>query len=322
MNRDALEHHQIPVYFIAVAIAAAAGLASPAFASGAAALITPAIAVLMYAMFLQIPFLDLSAALRKRRFIGALLFANFVLIPALVWLLTLPLAEHRALMAGALLVLLTPCIDYVVVFTHMGRGDSRLVLAATPILLLLQLALLPFYLALMLGTDAGVVISAGPFITAFLALIAAPLALAVLTEALAKKSRAVQAWTGFWAWLPVPAMAAVLIVVVGSQIAAVLGDAVNLALLLPVYAGFLLLAPFLGALSARLFRLDIPAARAVAFSAATRNSLVVLPLAFALPEDIRHIAAAAVITQTLCELLGELVYLKAIPALIRDRGRG
>lgn len=319
MNRDRLERHQIPVYFIAVAIAAMTGLASPAFAGFASVLINPAIAVLMYAMFLQIPFLELSAALRNRRFIGALLFANFVLIPALVWLLTLPLVEYRALLAGALLVLLTPCIDYVVVFTHMGRGDARLVLAATPLLLLLQLALLPLYLTLMMGGGAGTTIAAEPFIIAFLTLIAAPLALAVLTEAAAKKSRAVHAWTGFWAWLPVPAMAAVLIVVVGSQIAAVLGDASNLARLLPIYAAFLLLAPLLGALSARLFRLEAPAARAVAFSSATRNSLVVLPLAFALPEDIRHLAAAAVITQTLCELVGELVYLKAIPALIRER---
>ncbi|HAB03761.1 MAG TPA: arsenic resistance protein, partial [Pseudomonas sp.] len=60
-------------------------------------------------------------------------------------------------------------------------------------------------------------------------------------------------------------------------------------------------------------------ARAVTFSAATRNSLVVLPLALALPEDLRGLAAAAVITQTLVELASELVYVRAQPALIRER---
>ena len=118
----------------------------------AAMAITPAIAVLMYAMFMQIPFLELQQAFANRRFVGALLLANFVLVPLLVWLLTLPLSTNKALLVGALLVLLTPCIDYVVVFTHLGKGDSRLVLAATPLLLLLQLLMLPVYLKLMLGT--------------------------------------------------------------------------------------------------------------------------------------------------------------------------
>lgn len=316
MTRESLERHQIPIYFVSVVVAAIAGLASPALAAGAELLITPAIAILMYAMFLQIPFLSLHTAVNNRRFFGALLLANFVLIPVLVWALTLNLSDHRAIMIGALLVLLTPCIDYVVVFTHLGRGDSRLVLSATPVLLLLQFALLPVYLPLMLGSDVRVSIAIAPFIEAFLLLIAAPLMLAVLTEALSRRSRAVRGWSGGWAWLPVPAMAAVLIVVIGSQIATVADDAGGLAPLLPVYIAFLVLAPVIGTLAARLFGLAAPAARAVAFSSSTRNSLVVLPLALALPEDLRVLAAAAVITQTMVELVGELIYLKAIPALI------
>ncbi len=144
--------------------------------------ITPAIAVLMYAMFLQIPFLELREAFANRRFVGALLLANFLLVPLMVWLVTWPLSSNKALLVGALLVLLTPCIDYVVVFTHLGRGDSRLVLAATPLLLLLQLLLLPLYLQLILGPEAGTVIELWPFAEAFLLLIFLPLAAAVLTE--------------------------------------------------------------------------------------------------------------------------------------------
>ena len=317
MSRDWLEHNQIGLYFVAVAIAAVAGLASEGVADLAAMAITPAIAVLMYAMFLQIPFLELRQAFANRRFVGALLLANFVLVPLLVWLLTLPLSANEALLAGALLVLLTPCIDYVVVFTHLGKGDSRLVLAATPLLLLLQLLMLPVYLQLMLGTQVDTVIAIRPFAEAFLLLIVSPLILAVATELSARRSAAVRAWSAGWAWLPVPAMAMVLVAVIGSQIAAVARQLEVLAPLLPVYAMFMLLAPALGAFSARLFRLAAPAARAVAFSSSTRNSLVVLPLALALPEPIRGLAAAAVITQTLVELVGELIYLRTIPALVR-----
>ncbi|AZE49466.1 Arsenical-resistance protein ACR3 [Pseudomonas chlororaphis] len=316
MNRDTLEQNQIPIYFIAVIVAAIGGLIFPSAAQGLNGLVTPTIAVLMYAMFLQIPFLDLREGLSNKRFMSALLIANFVLIPLLVWGITRGLLDHPAILVGALLVLLTPCIDYVVVFTHIGKGDSRAILSATPVLLLLQLVLLPVYLVFMLGGQSEVVISIGPFVEAFLLLIVAPLFLAIATDAAAKRSNIVAKWSAAWAWLPVPAMAAVLIVVVGSQVSSVVRDINLLAPVIPVYIGFLILAPLVGVLASRAAKLPATTARAVTFSSSTRNSLVVLPLALALPEDIRGLAAAAVITQTLVELVGELIYIRAIPALV------
>ncbi|MBW1250013.1 arsenic resistance protein [Pseudomonas tolaasii] len=316
MSRDTLEHNQIPIYFIAVLLAAAFGVLAPLAAHGLGTLVTPAIAVLMYAMFLQIPILDLREGLGNKRFICALLLANFILVPLLVWVLTRGLVERPALLVGALLVLLTPCIDYVVVFTHIGKGDSRLMLAATPILLLLQLVLLPVYLGFVLGAESEVVVAVGPFVEAFLLLIVLPMVLAVLTTSLARRSSVINVWNTAWAWLPVPAMALVLFVVVGSQITFVVRDIGLLMPVIPVYVGFLLLAPLIGALAARLFALPAMTARAVTFSAATRNSLVVLPLALALPEDVRGLAATAVILQTLVELVGELLYIRLIPALV------
>ena len=109
MNRDTLEQNQIPIYFLAVIAAAIGGLISPSAAQGLNVLVTPTIAVLMYAMFLQIPFLDLREGLSNKRFMSALLIANFVLIPLLVWGITRGLLDHPAILVGALLVLLTPC---------------------------------------------------------------------------------------------------------------------------------------------------------------------------------------------------------------------
>ncbi|MEE5172404.1 arsenic resistance protein [Pseudomonas alliivorans] len=318
MSREQLEQQQIPIYLIAVLVAAAGGLFAPVASQALSTLVTPAIAVLMYAMFLQIPFLDLRQALSNKRFMLALLIANFLVIPLLVWLLTRALSEHTAIMVGALLVLLTPCIDYVVVFTHLGKGDSRLVLTATPLLLLLQLLLLPLYLALMLGSESSVAIAISPFVEAFLVLIVLPLVLAVLTASGVRRSSIVTRWNDAWAWMPVPAMAAVLVVVIGSQMASVVSSLDRLLPVIPVYLTFMVLAPLAGALVAKAFRLPAPSARSVAFSASTRNSLVVLPLALALPDGIRELAAAAVITQTLIELVSELIYIRVIPALIRD----
>lgn len=317
MTREQLESQQIPLYFAAVVAAVVFGLLATDAAQHLHLLVTPAIAVLMYAMFLQIPFLDVRQSLSNRRFMAALLVANFILVPLLVWALTRGLGEHPAILIGALMVLLTPCIDYVVVFTHIGKGDARLTLAATPVLLLAQLVLLPLYLTLLLGDSSAVVVSITPFVEAFVLLIVLPMALAILTNVSARRHRTVAAWNEAWAWMPVPAMALVLVAVVASQIALVLRDFDQLLPVIPVYISFMLLAPLLGLASARLLRLPVAQARSVTFSAATRNSLVVLPLALALPEGLGGLAAAAVITQTLIELVSELIYVRIIPRLVR-----
>ena len=321
MTRDTLEHNQIPIYFVAVFLAVTFGVLAPLSAHGLNLLVTPAIAVLMYAMFLQIPFLDLRQGLGNKRFIAALLLANFILVPLLVWALTRGLVERPALLVGTLLVLLTPCIDYVVVFTHIGKGDSRSMLAATPLLLLLQLVLVPVYLGFMLGAQSAVVVAAGPFVEAFVWLIVVPMILAVLTTSLARRSSAISRWCGAWGWLPVPAMALVLFVVIAAQITSVVRDISLLLPVIPIYVAFVVLAPLMGILAARLFALPATTARAVTFSASTRNSLVVLPLALALPEDVRGLAATAVILQTLVELVAELVYVRLIPAVVWPASR-
>lgn len=60
--------------------------------------------------------------MRNRRFLVALLVANFIVVPLLVWPLFQLLTTEPAVQLGVLLALLAPCIDYVVVSTHIGRG--------------------------------------------------------------------------------------------------------------------------------------------------------------------------------------------------------
>lgn len=69
-------------------------------------------------------------------------------------------------------------------------------------------------------------------------------------------------------------------------------------------------------LIARALSLDKGAGRALIFSMGTRNSLVVLPLALALPDSWRTLAAAVIVTQTIVELIGELIYIKVVPKWI------
>ncbi len=113
--------------------------------------------------------------------------------------------------------------------------------------------------------------------------------------------------------LPVPATALVLFLVIAS-VTPRIGEASSAALsAAPIYLAYAAAAPVLGWLVAKAFRAETGAARAVAFSAATRNSLVVLPLAFAVPGGI-PLLPAVIVTQTMIELISELIYIRVIPA--------
>lgn len=309
-----LERRQIPIYFGAVALAVLAAGLQPGTRTLTAA-INPALALMLYLTFLQVPMRALGRALGQWRFTLALGAANFLVLPLLAWGLAqaLPAAHPQAelLRLGLLLVLLAPCIDYVVSFAHLGRADARLLLAATPLLLLAQMLLLPLYLRGLLGAPAAAWVRPGPFVDAFVWLIALPLALAALTQwAGARWPRAARLVQAL-GLLPVPATALVLFVVIAAllpQLGPVRSAVWRVA---PLYVAFALIAPVLGWAVARALRLPVPASRAVAFSAGTRNSLVVLPLALAVPGG-APLLPAVVLTQTLVELLAELLYVRVI----------
>ncbi|OAB47909.1 arsenic resistance protein [Paenibacillus antarcticus] len=320
ITREQLENKQIWIYVVSLFIGAIVGLTSSTLSSFLFFTISPVLAILLYSMFAQIPFLQLRESLSNGRFIGALLITNFIIVPIVVWLLTQLFPQTPPVLVGVYLVLLTPCIDYVIVFTQLGRGDEKLMLAATPILFVVQMILLPFYLWLFIGEEAANMMRIGPFIEAFLSLIVLPLILAICTQMWAMRSPKGHSALTVTAWLPVPFMAITLIVVVASQIEKVLTDFQVIIHVIPIYGLFLIIMPAIARFVAMLFRLDIRAGRALIFSSGTRNSLVVLPLALALPEEWSTIAAAVIVTQTIIELVGELIYIRVIPGFdLRNR---
>lgn len=313
-----LEHHQVPLYLAAIAAGAAIGALGTGVAVTLERLITPSLALLLYVTFLQVPAKPLLDAARSGRFMTAALLVNFVAVPLVVAGLVGLLPADSALQVGVLLVLLCPCVDYVVVFSGLAGADSHRLLAATPVLLLLQMLLLPLYLAVFLGGDFASIVDVGPFVSAFVTLIAIPLALAWATQWWAARRRSGEQFASRTTTLMVPLMMVVLAVVVGSQVPLITEEWRSILAAVPVFIAFLIVMPVLGTVIARALHLDVGAQRAIAFSGATRNSLVVLPLALALPAGL-ELAAAVVVTQTLVEVIGMVVYVWAIPRLIRTR---
>ena len=309
-----MERHQVALYLGALALGAALSLLVPQAATSAGIAVNPALALLLYATFLGVPFARIRHSLRDGRFLATLLAVNFIVVPAVAWFLTRFVADDRALLIGALFVLLAPCVDYVIVFTGLAGGSSDRLVAAAPLLMLAQMAVLPLYLRLFAGSSFA--IAPAPFVEAFVFFIALPMLAAALTQLAASRTRWGSTLQRIALDAMVPLMMLTLACVVASQIAGVGSHLGALMRLVPVYAMFVAIMVPIGMLAARIARLDVPGGRAIVFSGVTRNGLVVLPLVMALPFEL---APLSVVTQTLVELVAMVIMVRLVPAVMPRR---
>lgn len=310
-----MERHQVGLYLVSLAAGGIFGWLAPAAAAPLQLSINPVLGLLLFATFLGIPFARIGRAVRDGRFMATVLVLNFLVVPAVVYGLSRFVAGEQTLLVGVMLVLLAPCVDYVIVFSGLAGGSSDRLLAAAPVLMLAQMVLLPLYLLLFVGPDLVSVIEPAPFIEALIGLIAVPLAAAALVQRLARRSSAARRLMALLQNLMVPLMMLVLAVVVASQIVGVGRELGSLLAAVPVYVAFLVIMVPLGLLAARTAGLDPGSSTAAVFSGATRNSLVVLPLALALPDSLA-LVPLVVVTQTLVELIGMVACVRILPRLI------
>jgi len=309
---DWLQRHQVAIYAASVVLAIGFGLGLPSAAPLFEQVITPVLAVLLYVTFLEIPFTRFRQAFTNIQFMTSALGMNFLVVPTVVYTLTRFLPQDPVLLLGVFLVLLTPCIDYVIAFTDLAEGNAEQITATTPALLLVQFLLLPVYLWLFIGGNIAPIISARPFIEALLYLIAVPLGLAWLTRLWADRSTTGRRWQHTMGWFPVPMMGATLLVVIASQLPRVEDSIGQIATVIPIYVAFLIVMPLIARLAAGAFHMNVGNARGLVFTSVTRNSLVVLPLALALPAGY-ELVPAVVVTQTLVELMGMVILTRVVP---------
>lgn len=314
--RDALERYQAWLYLASILAGLWLGSASPRLAAGGEILVWPTLALLLYATFTQVPLTRLGNLVRDGRFLAALVTGNFLVMPVIVAALMWLVPADPAIRLGVLLVLLVPCTDWFISFTHQGQGDAARALAAAPVLLVLQLALLPLYLWLFMGSLAVELALGSHLVLAFGGLIVLPLVLAWGTErALEQTVRGAPLVRGLGR-LPVPLLALVVFLIASSQVALVRDLQGVLGQVLLVFVLYLVAAALVGRGVSRLFRLEPRAGRTLVFSLGTRNSFVVLPLALTLP-DAWGAVVVVVVFQSLVELFGMVAYLSWVPRWIQ-----
>jgi len=157
------------------------GLAVASVSTRAADALAPVVAigvfVLIFFVMLGVDLRSVAGAFSDRRFVAITVVINFVVNPALAWgLATIFLRSSDDLFAGFVLFLVTPCIGWYLIFTELAGGDTALGVSLLVVNIVLQIALLPVYLWLLVGQT--VALDAASIVTSVLTYLAVPLALA------------------------------------------------------------------------------------------------------------------------------------------------
>ncbi|GAE36675.1 arsenic resistance protein [Halalkalibacter akibai] len=151
--------------------------------------ILPFLLLMLYGLFLIIPLKGLKEAFKKIKFLSTSVIINFLLTPLLAWGLgAIFLADHPALWLGFILLLVTPCTDWYLIFTSIAKGNVSLSTSILPVNLLLQVTLLPIYLFLFAGTMGTFEVATVTEVVLFLFV---PFLFANLTRYLFKKKKEV-----------------------------------------------------------------------------------------------------------------------------------
>ncbi|MTI54779.1 arsenic resistance protein [Geosporobacter ferrireducens] len=116
-------------------------------------LIIPFLMIMLTGVFIQIPLSDIKNSFTKIHFTVASLCINFIWTPLFAWALGYVfLRETPPLWIGFMMLMVTPCTDWYLVFTGISKGNVALGTSILPLNFILQLTLLPLYLLILGGS--------------------------------------------------------------------------------------------------------------------------------------------------------------------------
>ena len=305
-----LEKHQVGIYLVAIV---GGLLVTPRNLEW---LLVPVLGLLMLSTFAALPLQKVRPA---PRLTAIILVLNFVLAPAVIAVLTIPLRTQPVLLAGVVMVLLAPCIDYVVPFSGLAGAAHDRLLAITPVLFVVQLAVLMIVLPVIIGHDLAATVL-WPISRSVFFLLVVPLVIAwIMQRATRSTHSACIAQLGRKTLLSceiamVPLMVLTLFAITATYGANVLHNLNELVPVLVIYAMFAAIMVLIGVMTAKSFRLRAKDGIATVFSGVTRNSLVIMPIALALPAGFEAVPMV-IVAQTLVELCVMLALIKNGPYL-------
>ena len=283
-----LDRIQPLLLLAAIAVGLVLAKMAPPLAAKLAPLVTAGVFLVIYFIMLGVSTRGIVHAFARWKPTALAMGINFLITPLIAWALGyLFLHDDPDIWVGLILYLVTPCIGWYLVFTELAKGDVELGVSLLFWNVVLQIVLLPVYMALLAGTVVDVEIA--DMLRSVLVFLVLPLALAAATRwALGRFAISVEAATEKVAlpYLKAITLMVVIAAMFASQ-AAVLFDnpSVVLKMILPGVA-FFVIALSMAIVAARLFRLSYAEFALLAFTTTARNSeasLAIAVTAFASP---------------------------------------
>jgi ACR3 family arsenite efflux pump ArsB len=141
---------------------------------------------MLFFVFLNVEIREISKSFSDLRFSVSALIINFIFTPLFAFALSkLFLSGQIDLQIGFIMLMVTPCTDWYLIFTGAANGNVSLGASILPLNLILQIVLLPLYLLLFMGTEVS--FGPGVIIHSIILVLVMPLAAANTVKFMAKK---------------------------------------------------------------------------------------------------------------------------------------
>lgn len=292
---------------VLVALAALIGLGVGTWLPiGAAAghVVVPALLLMLFALFVRMDATHVGEVRKAKSLVGASLALNFVFTPILAWFLgEVLLGSQPDLRIGLLLLLVTPCTDWYLVFTATARGHLGIAAALLPVNLVLQLVLLPVYV-LVLGGQAAFVDAETLGESVVLVLVVPLVAAAALRWTSGRRMSAASRDRYVMApaeRIVLPLLLVAVLAMFAWQARTVLDAGAEVLALLPPLLCFFVLLPLIAVRVGKWLRLPAPQRVTLTMTTTARNSPIALALAVTAFPD-RPLIAVALVVGPLLEL--------------------
>lgn len=176
-----------PVIIITAALLGLLLGAVTPFGSVSSSLIEVFLMLLLYILFLSIDLRQIKKSFTNIRFTLSAVIINFVFTPLFGYVLgKIFFPVSLDIRIGLLMLLVTPCTDWYLVFTGLSKGNVELGMSILPLNLILQIVLLPVYLLVLIGSE--VTMDVGFLVGSVAMVLVIPFVLAYITKAITRNS--------------------------------------------------------------------------------------------------------------------------------------
>lgn len=144
-------------------------------------LIVPLLMTMLFGLFLSLDLKKLRSSFLNLKFSVSNIIINFIWTPIFAYILgSIFLSLELALWIGFVMLMVTPCTDWYLVFTGVAKGNVSLSTAILPINLILEVVLLPIYLMIFFGETGNIELAS--IVESILLVLVVPFVLALLAK--------------------------------------------------------------------------------------------------------------------------------------------